>query len=48
MAYAFKAIFTNEMSGLEFPCTGVGAVPFGPGYTNDTYKSCSIPGQKPV
>jgi hypothetical protein len=35
MAYAFKGIFSNEMKGLVFPCTGTGAVPFGPSY-NDT------------
>jgi hypothetical protein len=35
MAYAFKAIFSNEMRGLVFPCTGNGAIPFGPTY-NDT------------
>jgi hypothetical protein len=35
MAYAFKAVFSNEMKGLVFPCTGNGAIPFGPTY-NDT------------
>jgi hypothetical protein len=35
MAYAFKAIFSNEMKGLVFPCKGNGAIPFGPSY-NDT------------
>ena len=34
MAYAFKAIFSNEMKGLVFPCKGSGAIPFGPTYTD--------------
>lgn len=47
MAYAFKAIFSNEMKGLVFPCEGTGAVPFGPSYTNDTYRACTIAGHQP-
>eukprot|EP00026_Physarum_polycephalum_P000517 Phypoly_transcript_00518.p1 GENE.Phypoly_transcript_00518~~Phypoly_transcript_00518.p1 ORF type:complete len:1364 (+),score=213.76 Phypoly_transcript_00518:489-4580(+) len=46
LAYAFKALFSNEMKGLVFPCTGVQAVPFGPTYTNSTYQACTLPGQK--
>lgn len=44
MAYAFKAIFSNEMKGLVFPCEGTGAVPYGANYTDDTAKACTIAG----
>jgi ABC-type multidrug transport system ATPase subunit/ABC-type multidrug transport system permease subunit len=47
MAYAFKGIFSSEMKGLIFPCKGDGAVPFGPGYTDDTYRACTIAGHHP-
>lgn len=44
-AYAFKALFTNEMRGLTFPCEGqAGLVPYGPSYTDPTHQACAIVG----
>ncbi|KAI9312444.1 ABC-2 type transporter-domain-containing protein [Dichotomocladium elegans] len=50
MAYAFKAIFSNEMHGNYFPCTGsANSVPAGPAYehVDQAYKACIIPGAGP-
>eukprot|EP00026_Physarum_polycephalum_P000540 Phypoly_transcript_00541.p1 GENE.Phypoly_transcript_00541~~Phypoly_transcript_00541.p1 ORF type:complete len:1444 (+),score=259.70 Phypoly_transcript_00541:181-4512(+) len=46
MAYAFKGIFSSEMKGLVFPCTGTGAVPFGPGYNDTSAQACVLAGHK--
>lgn len=46
LAYGFKALMINEMKGLTFPCGNVGeAVPFGPSYTEDAYRICTLRGQ---
>ncbi|KNC96342.1 uncharacterized protein SPPG_08243 [Spizellomyces punctatus DAOM BR117] len=45
LGYGFKALLLNEMKGLIFPCTGTEAVPFGPSYTNDLYRTCTLKGQ---
>eukprot|EP00026_Physarum_polycephalum_P001183 Phypoly_transcript_01184.p1 GENE.Phypoly_transcript_01184~~Phypoly_transcript_01184.p1 ORF type:complete len:1199 (+),score=222.27 Phypoly_transcript_01184:155-3598(+) len=47
MAYAFKAIFSNEMKGLVFPCKGNGAIPFGPTYNDTSAKACLLAGHRP-
>jgi len=48
LAYAFKALFTNEMRGLVFDCRN-SAIPFGPSYgpEYDNYRVCTIPGAAP-
>eukprot|EP01114_Cavostelium_apophysatum_P010052 TRINITY_DN2344_c0_g1_i2.p1 TRINITY_DN2344_c0_g1~~TRINITY_DN2344_c0_g1_i2.p1 ORF type:complete len:923 (+),score=187.48 TRINITY_DN2344_c0_g1_i2:174-2942(+) len=45
--YAFKALFINEFSGLTFDCSDAGSIPYGTNYTDERYKSCSLPGNKP-
>ncbi|KAF8930773.1 ABC-2 type transporter-domain-containing protein [Dissophora ornata] len=47
LAYAFKALISNEMRGLEFDCTGATMVPHGPTYTDVQYQVCSLAGSKP-
>ncbi|RKO88050.1 ABC-2 type transporter-domain-containing protein [Blyttiomyces helicus] len=48
MAYAFKAIFSNEMRGLIFPCRGLkGVVPSGGAYdASPEYQACLLKGQQ--
>ncbi|CAO3689827.1 unnamed protein product [Umbelopsis vinacea] len=47
-AYAFKALFTNEMRGLTFPCQPPsGLVPAGPTYTDPAHQACTIVGAAP-
>ncbi|KAI9282778.1 ABC-2 type transporter-domain-containing protein [Sporodiniella umbellata] len=47
LAYGYKALLSNELTGMEFTCEGVGSVPYGPSYTDDAYKTCSLPGAVP-
>ncbi|KAG0309809.1 hypothetical protein BGZ98_007543 [Dissophora globulifera] len=47
LAYAFKALISNEMFGLTFDCSGTGLVPNGPTYTDPTYQTCTLVGAKP-
>ncbi|KAF9434230.1 hypothetical protein BGZ76_008355 [Entomortierella beljakovae] len=47
LAYAFKALISNEMKGLIFSCEGFGMIPSGPGYNDTQYQVCSVPGSKP-
>ncbi|KAF9924811.1 hypothetical protein FBU30_005280 [Linnemannia zychae] len=47
LAYAFKALISNEMRGLTFDCSGNGMIPRGPGYTQTEYQVCSLAGSKP-
>ncbi|KAG0194498.1 hypothetical protein DFQ28_010582 [Apophysomyces sp. BC1034] len=45
VAYAYKALLSNEMHGQEYSCEGFGnAVPFGPGYDDWRYKVCTMAG----
>ncbi|KAK9760734.1 hypothetical protein K7432_014928 [Basidiobolus ranarum] len=47
-AYAFKALFTNEMRGLKFPCVPpLGLAPSGPGYDDAAHQVCVLAGAKP-
>ncbi|KAI9264255.1 ABC-2 type transporter-domain-containing protein [Phascolomyces articulosus] len=47
IAYGYKALLINEMSGQVYSCDGVGnSVPFGPGYDNWEYKTCTMTGAK--
>ncbi|KAG2234181.1 hypothetical protein INT48_005981 [Thamnidium elegans] len=48
IAYGFKTLLVNEMEGQIYSCEGVGnAVPFGPGYDNWDYKTCTMGGGNP-
>eukprot|EP01117_Protostelium_nocturnum_P006316 TRINITY_DN227_c0_g1_i1.p1 TRINITY_DN227_c0_g1~~TRINITY_DN227_c0_g1_i1.p1 ORF type:complete len:1474 (-),score=463.74 TRINITY_DN227_c0_g1_i1:47-4363(-) len=48
-AYAFQALFANEMRNLTFQCTGPeGVIPYGPGiYDNPANQVCALPGSQP-
>ncbi|KAF8937718.1 ABC-2 type transporter-domain-containing protein [Dissophora ornata] len=46
LAYAFKALISNEMSGLTFDCTGTAMIPSGPTYTDVAYQVCGLAGAK--
>ncbi|KAG0265706.1 hypothetical protein DFQ27_000439 [Actinomortierella ambigua] len=47
LAYAFKALISNEMSGLQFECDPPYLVPNGPGYDNIANQVCTLAGSKP-
>ncbi|KAF9544056.1 hypothetical protein EC957_012442 [Mortierella hygrophila] len=47
LAYAFKALLSNEMRGLSFDCSGLGMIPRGPTYTQLQYQVCGLAGAKP-
>ncbi|KAF9415247.1 hypothetical protein BGZ94_000147 [Podila epigama] len=47
LAYAFKALISNEMRGLKFDCTGAAMIPHGPSYTDVQYQVCSLAGAVP-
>jgi len=47
LAYAFKALISNEMRGLVFDCTGPTMIPHGPTYTDVQYQVCGLAGSKP-
>ncbi|KAF9088861.1 hypothetical protein BGX23_007058 [Mortierella sp. AD031] len=47
LAYAFKALISNEMRGLSFDCSNFGMIPHGPSYTNTQYQVCGLAGAKP-
>ncbi|KAG0055293.1 hypothetical protein BGZ83_009051 [Gryganskiella cystojenkinii] len=46
LAYAFKALISNEMKGLQFDCTGATMIPHGPTYTSIANQVCSLAGSK--
>ncbi|KAI9009372.1 ABC-2 type transporter-domain-containing protein [Phycomyces nitens] len=47
LAYGYKALISNELTGMEFSCEGPNSVPYGPTYTDQAYKSCVLPGSQP-
>ncbi|KAF9099132.1 hypothetical protein BGX23_003725 [Mortierella sp. AD031] len=47
LAYAFKALISNEMKGLKFDCAGPGMIPYGPTYNDPQYQVCSLAGAAP-
>ncbi|CAO3627721.1 unnamed protein product [Mucor fragilis] len=47
LAYSFKALIGTELTGARFSCAGINAVPFGPSYTEQAYRSCILPGAEP-
>ncbi|KAF9209762.1 hypothetical protein BGZ49_001404 [Haplosporangium sp. Z 27] len=47
LAYAFKALISNEMRGLKFVCNGASMIPNGPTYTDMQYQVCGLAGSVP-
>jgi ABC-type multidrug transport system ATPase subunit len=47
LAYSNKAMIASELAGAQFNCDGLNAVPFCPGYTEQAYRSCVLPGAAP-
>ncbi|KAF9969887.1 hypothetical protein BGZ73_007565 [Actinomortierella ambigua] len=47
LAYAYKALISNEMKGLIFDCGGPMMVPSGPSYTDINYQVCVLAGSTP-
>ncbi|CAI6339603.1 unnamed protein product [Periconia digitata] len=45
-AYAFESLMANEWSGLRLECRSPQFVPYGAEYTNDSYRSCTVPGSQ--
>ena len=45
LAYAYKGLLSNEMSGQMYSCDGAGnAVPYGPGYDDWNHMVCTMEG----
>ncbi|KAG0022990.1 hypothetical protein BGZ80_010678 [Entomortierella chlamydospora] len=47
LAYAYKALISNEFDGLILQCTDHAMVPRGPGYDNLQYQVCAVSGSQP-
>lgn len=48
IAWGYKALLVNEMSGQQYSCEGQGnSVPYGPGYDDWNYKVCTMKGGNP-
>jgi len=48
IAYGYKALISNEMTGQHYTCESVGtSIPFGPGYDDPRYRTCTIKGAQP-
>ncbi|RDW56738.1 ABC multidrug transporter [Coleophoma cylindrospora] len=45
--FAFEAVMGSEFGNLELTCQEPQYIPYGPGYTNDAYRSCTVPGTSP-
>lgn len=47
LAYGYRAIVSNELTGQHYSCDGLGnAVPYGEGYDDWNYKVCTMQGKK--
>lgn len=44
--YAYNAIMANEMSDRTLECVEPQLIPFGPGYTDDSFRSCTVIGSE--
>lgn len=42
--YSFGAVMGSEFGNIELSCQEPQYVPFGPGYTDDNYRSCTVAG----
>jgi ABC-type multidrug transport system ATPase subunit/ABC-type multidrug transport system permease subunit len=48
IAYGYKALISNEMTGQHYSCETLGSsIPFGPGYDDPRYRTCTIKGAQP-
>ncbi|KAJ8660040.1 hypothetical protein O0I10_004267 [Lichtheimia ornata] len=48
LAYGYRAIVSNELTGQHYSCDGLGnSVPYGPGYDDWNYKVCTMQGGNP-
>ncbi|RKP09136.1 ABC-2 type transporter-domain-containing protein [Thamnocephalis sphaerospora] len=47
LAWSLEAMLINEFRDLVFTCTPPNLLPFGPGYTDLAYKTCTIAGSTP-
>ncbi|OAQ31960.1 hypothetical protein K457DRAFT_71238 [Linnemannia elongata AG-77] len=47
LAYAFKALMSNEFSGFRFSCNGPFLIPYGPEYTDLNHQVCTLAGAQP-
>ncbi|CAO3587861.1 unnamed protein product [Absidia cylindrospora] len=48
ITYGYKTLLINEMKGQQYSCEGLGnAVPYGPGYDDWNYKTCTMQGGVP-
>lgn len=43
-SYAFESLMANEFGGLKITCDAPQYIPYGPGYTDDQYRGCSVLG----
>lgn len=43
-AYAFESLMGNEFGGRTMVCESPQYIPYGPGYTNDAYRGCTVAG----
>jgi ATP-binding cassette subfamily G (WHITE) protein 2 (SNQ2) len=46
-AYAFKALYSNEMRGLVFKCDANSHIPMGANYSDPAFRVCNLPGALP-
>lgn len=46
-SYCLQALLASEMGNRELACIAPQYVPFGPSYTDDSFRSCTIPGSAP-
>ncbi|KAI8366704.1 ABC-2 type transporter-domain-containing protein [Radiomyces spectabilis] len=47
LAYGYKALISNELTGMKFSCEGPNSVPSGPSYNQQQYQTCLLPGGQP-
>lgn len=48
IAWGYKALIVNEMSGQVYSCEGAGnSIPYGPGYDDWNYRVCTMKGGNP-
>lgn len=44
LTYAYSALMGSDISPLNMECVAPQLVPYGSGYTDDAYRSCTLPG----
>ncbi|GKZ28499.1 hypothetical protein AbraIFM66950_008357 [Aspergillus brasiliensis] len=43
-SYAFESVMGNEFGGLNIKCESPDYIPYGPGYSDDRYRGCTVAG----